>query len=266
MKVCGLIWPIKMYWNLKMAEGRWFNESDRTNENPVVISPAFKEAYFGKDATDLSLRGSKVIGVLKNFRRMGEFNGEVSSIIHLQNTGSSFIFNFIVKVPQNSGIDFEEKLVKSIQSVAPKARVKITPLADQRAEYFRKELTPLFAIFGVGVFLFVNVILGLFGVLWYSISQRTTEIGIRRAVGATAQMVSVQFVAEMLLLSGMGIIPGIVVAVQVQAFNLLETDSWTYIFSIILSALLIFMLVSLCAAIPGIKSSRIKPVEALSEE
>ena len=251
---------------LEMAEGRWFNESDLASGNPVVLSPAFKEAYFGKEAGNLSMGDYKIIGVLKNFRRLGEFDGEVSSLIHLQNAGNRYSVNFIVKVPQNSGIDFEEKLVKSIQAVAPNAKVKITPLSDQRAEYFRIELTPLFAIAGVGLFLFVNVILGLFGVLWYSISQRTTEIGIRRAVGATAKNVASQFVSEMLILASIGIIPGIIVVLQVQLLNLLDTSPDIYILGIVLTALLIYALVSLCAVIPGLKSARIQPVQALSEE
>ena len=249
---------------LEMAEGRWFNESNLASGNPIVLSPAFKEAYFGKNAGNLSMGDYKIIGVLKNFRRLGEFGDEVSSIIHL--VKSAEFGSFTIKVPKNSGIQFEEQLVSKIKSVAPKVSVIVTPLEVQRAEYLKEKLTPLMAIAGIGIFLFVNVILGLFGVLWYSISQRTTEIGIRRAVGATAKNVASQFVSEMLILASIGIIPGIVVALQVQVFNLLETSSDIYILGIVLTALLIYALVSLCAVIPGLKSARIQPVQALSEE
>jgi putative ABC transport system permease protein len=159
----------------------------------------------------------------------------------------------------------EEKLVEIIHSNGGE-QVKITRLEDQRAEYIKQKLTPLLVVAGVGTFLFINVILGLFGVLWYSISQRVSEIGVRRAVGATATDISFQFVSEMLILASMGIVPGMIVAVQIQMLNLLKTEFGDYVLSMALTMVLIYALVSLCAAIPGIKSAKMNPAEALAEE
>lgn len=248
---------------LTLAEGRWFNESDMNQAvKPVIISSAFRKSFFGDAGLDS--KGWHIVGVLKNFRRQGELEGEINSRIHLTKPEEGGYF--IIQVPPDSGIKFEEQLVSKIKSVAPKVSVTVTRLEDKRAEYLKGKLTPLMAIAGVGIFLFVNVILGLFGVLWYSISQRTTEIGIRRAVGATAKDVASQFVSEMLILASIGILPGIVVALQVQVFNLFETSPDIYILGIVLTALLIYALVSLCAVIPGLKSAKIQPVQALSEE
>lgn len=245
---------------LTMAEGSWFNESDPSK---VIISPALKEALYG--ATEVPK--SEVRGVLKNFRRLGEFDDETLSRIRLMNPEEALFFgSFIVKVPKGSGVAMEEQLVKTIRSVDPECWVKVTRLEDQRAEYLQKKLTPLLVIAGVGIFLFINVILGLFGVLWYSISQRVSEIGVRRAVGATASNISFQFVTEMLILASMGIIPGMIVAAQIQMLNLLKTDLGVYLLSMALTTILIYVLVSLCALIPVVKSSKMKPAEALAEE
>lgn len=242
---------------LTMADGRWFNESDQSQ---VIISPAFKEALYGTT----EVPKSEVVGVLKNFRRLGEFDDETLSRIRLIKPEEGN--GFIVKVPKGSGVAMEELLVKTIRSVAPDSWVKVTRLEDQRAEYLQKKLTPLLVIAGVGIFLFINVILGLFGVLWYSISQRTSEIGVRRAVGATAKNVTLQFVTEMLILASMGIIPGMIVAAQIEMLNLLKTDSGVYLLSLGLTTILIYAVVSLCALIPGIKSAKMKPAEALADE
>jgi putative ABC transport system permease protein len=246
---------------LTMAEGRWFNELDLLLKSPpVIISPAYDKAYYGtKDAPV-----SEITGVLKNFRRFGEFDDETISRIRLitPENGNSII----VKVPKGSGIEMEEQLVKTIKAIAPDVLIKVTHLEDKRAEYLQKKLTPLLVIAGISIFLFINVILGLFGVLWYSISLRTTEIGVRRAMGATAKNVTLQFVTEMLILASMGIIPGIVIATQIQILNLLKTDSVVYLLSLILTTVLIYLLVSLCALIPGIKSVRMKPSEAIANE
>lgn len=246
---------------LTMAEGRWFNESDLLFEkSPVIISPAYNKAYYGTK----EVPKSEISGVLKNFRRLGEFDDETISRIRLikPENGNSII----VKVPKGSGIIMEEQLVKTIRSIAPEIWIKVTRLEDKRAEYLQKKLTPLLVMAGICIFLFINVILGLFGVLWYSISLRTSEIGVRRAMGATVQDVTLQFITEMLIMASMGIVPGIIVATQIQMINLLKTDSGVYLLSLVFTTVLIYALVSLCALIPGIKSAKMKPAEAIANE
>ena len=60
----------------------------------------------------------------------------------------------------------------------------------------------------VAGFLIINVALGLFGVLWYNINLRKSEIGLRRAVGASGNAVSKQLVGEALVLATFALIIG----------------------------------------------------------
>jgi putative ABC transport system permease protein len=246
---------------LTMAEGRWFNESGLFLErSPVIISPAYNKAYY--DTKEVPK--PEIVGVLKNFRRLGEFDDETISRIRLIKPEDGN--GFIVKVPKGSGVVMEEQLVKTIRAIAPDVLIKVTHLEDKRAEYLQKKLIPLLVIAGICIFLFINVLLGLFGVLWYSISLRTAEIGVRRAMGATAKNVTLQFITEMLIMASMGIFPGIIIATQIQILNLLKTDSGVYLLSLALSTILIYALVSLCALIPGLKSAKMKPSEAIANE
>ena len=60
-------------------------------------------------------------------------------------------------------------------------------------------LVPAIIAIVVACFLIINVALGLFGVLWYNINKRRSEIGLRRAVGASGNSVSKQLVGEALV-------------------------------------------------------------------
>lgn len=251
---------------LEMAEGRWFDESDKSVANQLeVISPALREAAYRTNDSIKPL-ASKHIGVLKNFCRLGEFEGEtISAIRFLPEIPEWLSGYFLLRVPEGSGIELQEKLVGIARSLGSE-QTKITRVEDQRAAYLKKKLAPLLITASVGLFLFINVILGLFGVLWYSISQRMSEIGVRRAVGATAANISMQFVAEMLILAGMGTVPGIIVAIQIQMLNLLKTDWQVCLLSMAITTILIGALVSVCALIPGLRSVRMNPADALADE
>ena len=77
-------------------------------------------------------------------------------------------------------------------------------------------------------------IVGIYGVISYSVSQRTREIGIRMALGAERQSVTALFVRDGLLLSGVGIAFGLVASFAVMRlmssllFNVSPVDPVTY--------------------------------------
>jgi putative ABC transport system permease protein len=108
------------------------------------------------------------------------------------------------------------------------------------------------------------LILGLMGVLWQNITRRTKEIGLRRANGATRGQIFGQIIGEMLFLATAGIVPGILIIVQ-----LLFLDSFGYISHTIhivamtVSALVLYCMVAACSLYPGYMATRVSPAEAL---
>ena len=118
----------------------------------------------------------------------------------------------------------------------------------------------------VAGFLIINVALGLFGVLWYNINLRKSEIGLRRAVGASANDVAKQLVAEALVLSTISLIVGSFFAIQFPLMNVFDLATNTYLLAFALATIFIYLLVIICALYPGMQAAAIFPADALHED
>ena len=148
------------------------------------------------------------------------------------------------------------------------------PVADVRVlDYFynrsmaRTSFTLLMLAIAGGIALLLGTI-GLYGMIAYSVTQRTREIGIRIAVGAQQKELTGMFVRQGLLLAGAGVLCGIVVAsaamrlLRTLLFHVSPMDPLTYIFVCV-------GLIGTCALasyIPSRAASAVNPVEALRAE
>jgi predicted lysophospholipase L1 biosynthesis ABC-type transport system permease subunit len=109
---------------------------------------------------------------------------------------------------------------------------------------------------------------GLYGVLSYSVTQRTHELGIRSAIGATPGHLRRMIITGGLLAAGAGVAIGVLSAVllsrQVQAllFQTSATDPLVFAGA----AALVLGIAVLASAVPGIRATRIDPLRALRAE
>ncbi|MBC8081884.1 MAG: FtsX-like permease family protein, partial [Hymenobacter sp.] len=142
----------------------------------------------------------------------------------------------------------------------------ITPLAEERATQLKTGLAPLVALVLVCVFLIINVALGLFGVLWQTISQRRGEIGVRRALGATAGTISGQIVGEILVVTTFGLGLGLLVAAQFPLLGVLGVPAGVYGTAMLLATGGLYALTFVCALYPSRLAAGIRPAVALREE
>ncbi len=109
---------------------------------------------------------------------------------------------------------------------------------------------------------------GIFGVISYSVSQRTREIGIRIALGAQQSTVTRMFLRHGLVLTGIGVVCGLVAAISLTRlmssllFGVSPLDPLTYVaVSAVLAAAAL-----LATYVPARKATTIEPVEALRAE
>jgi predicted permease len=126
----------------------------------------------------------------------------------------------------------------------------------------------LFFVWLVGVFAALGLVLaslGIYGVISYSVTQRTQEIGIRMALGASQARVQLAVIGRTLLLALIGVAAGVVVSLEVSnliaslLFGTAPTDRTTF-----LGMVLLLLLVALLAGyIPARRASRINPMIAL---
>jgi len=109
---------------------------------------------------------------------------------------------------------------------------------------------------------------GIYGVIAYSVSQRTREIGIRMALGAQQQMLTGMFVRHGLVLAGVGVVCGLITAAVVMRlmasllFGVSPMDPITYS----AAALSVVAVAWFASYLPSRRAATVDPVEALRAE
>ncbi len=173
----------------------------------------------------------------------------------------------LIKLRPGTPADFEERLTERAQRVAPDWSFRVKPLAQARESSFRLKIAPLAVGGVVAFFLLLMVGLGLLGVLWQNLLQRTREIGLRRATGASRQAVHRQILLEQLLLTTLGVILGTILVIQIPVLDLAGFIS-TRIFvgGLLVAAGSMYLLSMLCAFYPSTVAARVPPAEALRYE
>ena len=147
---------------------------------------------------------------------------------------------------------------------APKVQTMNDRLADVIAE--PRFQTVLLVLFGLVAIALVSA--GIYGVVSYSVAQRTREIGIRIALGATRQAVMKLIIGQAMKLAACGVIVGLAGAwaltrvLRTLLFGVSPTDTLSFG----LSALLLMGVVLFSCYLPARRASNVDPVIALSYE
>ena len=268
---------------LDLVKGRWFQPADATlSWTPVVIDEDLAREVWGGDADPVGQQFGKrdpkstepeqrVIGVIRDFRTSGELSGPANFAFHYKQLGNSDHRpprTLLVRVRPGTPAAFEEELTRRMQGVARDWSFEIKPLEQMRASAFRRQLAPLVVGGIVAFFLLLMVALGLFGVLWQNLLQRTREIGLRRATGASRREVHRQIILEQLLITTLGVALGALVVVQLPVLDVFGSALRPEVFAsgLVLAMISMYVLSAVCALYPGAMASRVHPAEALRYE
>lgn len=272
-----------------LVSGRFFNESDLANKYaPAVITSKLKRNMFGDrkaegKVIDAMYKEKFIItGVIDEYRHIGDFSNSIEGLLVYRSERDSLPFenrtmsnintNFgmydkeIYVRAEKMSFEFEAKLSKLISRNFPNIRVSIDSLAESKKSYYKRTWIPILTISIICGFLFINVLIGLFGQLWYNINLRKAEIGLRMALGGTKSDVYKLFLGEMIILTLLGIIPSIIIALQFPLLNVFGFESIIYFTAIILSTILMLILIIICCVFPARQASKLQPAVALHEE
>ena len=257
---------------LPIEEGRWFDRRD-DGAPVVVISHDMKELMFPHETAlgkPVVADGSRrIVGVAAAFRADGDFADPKQAIFlrnGVQDTAFDHLRTLLVRMQPGAGGALEKQMSADIRAIGPGWSSNITPLSEQRDKQLKTVLTPLVALVITCVFLIVNVALGLFGVLWQTINQRRSEIGLRRAIGASAGGISGQILGEILVVATFGLALGLLVAMQFPLLGVLGVRVGVYGTAMALAAGLVYLLTVVCALYPSRLAAGIQPAVALREE
>jgi putative ABC transport system permease protein len=268
---------------LHLASGRWFSRlDDGAARLPVVLNQHLADAMFGgKDAVgqqfdeaDGADGGVKVayqvVGVLDEYRAGGELSApkNFSFIRFVPGVGERQPRTLLLKLAPGTERRFEARLSQRLRLIRNDWSYEIAPLSALRQSALRIQFTPLIVLGVIAGFMLLMAAFGLFGALWQNTTQRIPEIGLRRALGASAASIYRQIIAEQLLLSSLAILVGLALLVQLPLTGALgEHLNWSvFVEAAALAMLVIYLISLLCSLYPGWRASRLTPTQALHHE
>ena len=227
----------------------------------------------------------QVIGVHKYIQGGGfETDGDIfipfTTFKNIYNTGENVGWFTIAAYDYSNVVEVEKQIkstLKRIHNVNPKDERAISGFnlgeIFNKIKGFSKGMTLLSIIVGIATIL--AGVIGIGNILLISVKERTKELGVRRAIGATPSEVKIQIILESVFLTLISGIFGIILGgLVLYVINIAteDIDSFPYTnptvpISFILAALLIIIsLGTLIGLIPAQRAVSIKPIDALREE
>ena len=262
-----------------LLRGRYFNEAeDASKPHVAIINQAFVRQYFpgedplGKQLSFLSdpPKPIEIVGIVEDIKEgpLDTTNRPVLYIPFNQTAGS--YFNVVVRTLQ-SGPSLLPTVAAAIHRIDPgivtggeatmSARIN-----DSQSAYLHRSSAWL--VGGFAALALLLGVVGLYGVVAYSVSQRTREIGVRMALGAQRGSVYRLILKEAGWLTAVGIVIGLVCAVAAATLMrglLFGVRSWDVpTLAAVAAALGVAAL--LASYIPARRAASISPVEALRAE
>jgi putative ABC transport system permease protein len=260
-----------------LLSGRDFNAHDTFGHNPaIVVNEAFARQFYPNEnpiGKQLNVcwnpPGSGVIvGIVANARHSGLAEKPAPTIFLDQVQAPMYFANLVVRtaLPPSTMAKSVERAIHSVDPNQPVYKVESMEdvVADSVARpRIESSLVALFA----GLALLLAAV-GLYGVLAYSVNQRTQEIGIRVALGAEPGQLIGEVMRDALRLVLPGIAVGLVGALAITRllgsllYEIKPSDPWTLA---AVSGVLI-MVAMFAAYVPARRAATVDPLTALRYE
>ena len=262
---------------IPLLRGRLFNESDNdTTPQVAVVNEAFAKSFWpNDDPLGKRFKAAKpdapwitIVGVIANARTQSLAQADVPQIyLDIYQTGAKHLAIFIRGHLERTAIP--DQVREHVQSVDPTLPVfgaqtlNETVAASLSQRRFSMEMVGLFALTAL-----LLAGLGIYGVISYLVSERTHEIGIRVALGASRSNILRMVLRQGLGLAIMGAAVGFVCALIVShlmaslLYGVRPTDPLTFA-----GVALLFIGVALLACyLPARRAMKVDPIQALRVE
>ncbi|MEI4801169.1 ABC transporter permease [Bacillus sp. NPDC077411] len=266
---------------IKLVEGRSLNESDvERGNNVAIISTKAKDTFYPKEnpvGKIIELKGQplQIIGVYKSDNEfMGMGISEMLIPISLWPTlyGKSEIQNISVQVKNVDQMEAAgKKAVGVLNDRKPNdvpGKYEVLDLEKMQASISKVTSIMTMIIGGIaGISLVVGGI-GVMNIMLVSVTERTREIGVRKALGATRGKILLQFLIEAVMLTLLGGLIGIGLGYG-GAYIVSTFAKWPPLVSweVVLGGVLFSMTLGIIfGLIPANKAAKLDPIEALRYE
>lgn len=269
----------------KIASGRGFTVFDIKNSTKVaVIGSDFTNSIFLDEnpiGKTISIRGVKfkVIGILESKGSSFGNNQDLKVIIPIQvargiYTAPNINYTISIKVDDSDKIDSaQEDAIRVFRNVRKLQPIEKNDFGLQRSDDLLSIIAEVSGVLRLSAWIIsIITILGssiaLMNIMLVTVSQRTREIGIRKAVGAKRSTISTQFFMEAIVIGQFGCLFGIILGILVgwAMSNFFEVDFKIPVGAMIAAVLMSFLVALISGLYPAIKASRMDPVESLRYE
>jgi putative ABC transport system permease protein len=261
---------------IPVVRGRAFNEFDRAGTEPIAIvseaaarrywgngNPVGRRIRLGSQAPWMTVVG--LVGDVQN-RRLDE---PPQPILYRSLEQSSNLTLALLVRTRGEVSGFEEALAREVRAVDANLPLYAVRTMDDILDANvaqRRFLMRLLVAFGAAAVSLA--LLGLYGVISYSVSQRTREIGIRMAIGARTGDIASLVLGQGLRLTAIGI--GVGLAGAVATTQLIRTQLFgvqPYDLVTIVSVVVLMTMTTLAAtAVPARRAARVNPIVALRRD
>jgi putative ABC transport system permease protein len=284
MTLVGVTESFQRIRNLVLVEGRFFDELDMASQSKACLITQDLAKEFNHDMVGEVIRAGDL-----SFTVVGVFRERVATFGQSEITQESVLVPFsLLKYYQ--GVDYVRTLYVQADSHenVPLVTAELSVMLQSRhregiaysvqnlagileaARQIARALTIVLLLVGCIVLLISGV--GIMNIMLVTVTERTREIGLRKAVGANRREILFQFLIEALLISGLGAVLGILIAlsIKVVAEPLVPAQYQVHIPISGLSVIVAFVVSCstgiLFGYLPANRASRLQPTEALHHE
>ncbi|MBP6891607.1 ABC transporter permease [Candidatus Shapirobacteria bacterium] len=260
------------------GNGRWFTKEEEDKNSPVTVLGANIAKELFPNSTAL---GKKIIIKSKNFKVIGVIDKKGSSFggpspddyiyvpmpLAFEITGNENVQEIIVKVADKTKIEDTKKEIETILlKKYEKDDFSVFDSAQLLTSINAIISTLTIALTGIAAISLVVGGIGIMNIMLVTVSERTREIGLRKAIGAYPRAILLQFLFEAVILSGIGGIIGIILGyigtlTINKFFPAVITPG-----SVILAFGVSFLVGIIFGVTPAKRASQLSPIDALRYE
>lgn len=261
---------------IPLKRGRDFNTGDTTDAPKVAM---INETLARKEFGDQDPLGRKIIagydqegpmtiiGIIGDVRQSRPTEPPNAEILmpyeqHLRATGTSLRLLIRSQGPPEALENLVRTIVRARSTSVP---MRFSTMEQSLAEYVAAPRFRTILVSGFGLIALCLAVAGIYGVLTYLVGQRTREIGLRMALGATKRMILCMVIREGLMLAAAGMVLGILGAIAAMRllgtmlFQVQPYDPLTYAAGLVLLSFVTFV----ACFIPASRAAGIDPLRAL---
>lgn len=270
---------------LKIELGRGINFFDVENNNNVCIigkdlqKKLFQELY--PINKTISVRGVKfkVIGVLESKKTGLGSNEDYRVMIPIQKARSIFTnaninYGLSVKIEKKELLEnAQEEAIITFRKIRKLSPIEENNFAIENSTDLINRVSSItqylyMAAWIISIITIFGSSIALMNIMLVSVTERTREIGVRKALGAKRSTIAVQFFVETIIVGQLGGILGIILGLLIglgvsSAAGFTFTTPWLAMFS---AFAITFLVAILSGLLPAMKASKLDPVESLRYE